>query len=190
MKVGRQAVWFFIFLVSCVSSAWLFITQPKALKLNKYDLLNTADIFIDVLTVTKFDSNGGLVHYLETPFLHHIPAHNTYIFKMPHIIVNQANKAPWDIRAQQAVALNGGQKISLKYNVIAHQAETAQTQASTLRSESMTYFPKKKIIISSADVVYSSKAYIVSSKGMKADLVNKHLQLLAQAKGAYDPAED
>ena len=187
MNGTKQAVWLFVALISLACSGWYFGGASPISKLDDQTLSNTADITVHHLTVRQYDTEGKLTHYLQTPLMHHIPLNNTHWFKTPHIMVSQQNQPAWDIHAQQATALNGGQKITFNNKVVAHQQQDEHTQESTLETEEMSYFPKDKLAMTLLEVTYKRAGTTVQSTGMKAYLAEKRVKLLSQARGTYVP---
>lgn len=187
MIAAKQAAWLFIALISLACSGWYFASSSVKFKLDAHTLSTTTDMVVNNLTVRQFDKEGKLINYLKTPLMHHIPANNTHVFKTPHIIITQDDQPDWDINAQQATALYGGEEITFNKNVIVHQGNDENTQESTFKTEAITYFPKNKMATTPLDVTYESSGNIVQATGMKAYLAEKRVQLLSQARGKYEP---
>ena len=188
MIAAKQITWLFIALIGIACSGWLFTGSRVGIKLDEHTLSTTVDLSIYNLTVHQFDTNGRLINFLHTPFMHHVPKSNTHWLKNPHIIVSQENQPTVDISAQQATALNGGQQITFNNHVIIHQDKDEHTQESTLTSESITYFPKDKLATTLVDITYERAGHTIQALGMKANLAEKRIKLLSQARGTYDPS--
>ncbi len=186
MMATKQAAWLFAALICMACSGWYFASPTVVNKLDARTLSTTADMVIYNLTVHQFDTNGRLVHYLMTPLMRHVPENNTHWLKSPHIVVTQLDQPAWDIRAQQATALYGGQQITFNRNVIAHQPSDEHTQESTFKTEAITYFPKDKLATTLLAVTYERPGNLVQATGMKAYLAEKRVQLLSQARGTYE----
>ena len=187
MNAAKQAVWLFFALIGLACSGWYFASSSTVIKLDEETLSTTPDMIVNTLSVRQFDSNGQQAHYLQTPLLHHTPRNDTHWLKTPQIIVANAKQGVWDIRSKQAIALNGGEKITFTKEVIIHQQHHEKTQESTLTTEQLTYFPKGKFATSDVKVTYSQAHNTVEAIGMKAYLNDKRVQLLSQARGTYAP---
>ena len=186
MIATKQAAWLFAALICIACSSWYFASSPVVVMLDKHTLSTTADMVINNLTVHQFDTEGRLVNYLQTPLMRHISANNTHWFKTPHIVVSQQNQPAWDIHANQATALYGGQQITFNDSVVIHQEKDENTQESTFKTESITYFPKDKLATTLLDISYERPGHTVQATGMKAYLAEKRIKLLSQAKGTYE----
>mgnify|MGYP000072350244 CR=1 FL=1 len=187
MNAVKQAAWLFLALISLAFSGWYYASSKPVKKLDDHTLSTTEDMIITHLTVHQFDTDGRLVNYLKTPLLQHIPLNNTHLLKTPHVVISQQDQPAWEIRAQQATALYGGQQITFNKNVVIHQEKDKHTQESTLKTEEMTYFPKDKLATTLLAVTYERPGNIVQSKGMKAYLAEKRVLLLGQARSTYAP---
>ena len=187
MNAAKQAAWLFLALLCITCSSWYFASSPVVIKLDAHTLSTTTDMTINQLTVHQFDTEGRLVNYLKTPLMRHISANNTHWLKTPHIIISQQNQPAWEIHAQQATALHGGQQITFNKNVVVHQDKDEHTQESTLKTEAITYFPKDKRAKTLLDVTYERTGNIVQATGMEAYLAEKRVKLLSQARGTYEP---
>ncbi len=187
MNAGRQAAWLFVALMALACSSWYFASTTPVAKLDDRTLSSTADAIITDLTVKKFDAKGQLANYLKTPLMHHIPFNNTHLLTTPLIIIAQQNQPAWEISAQQATSLHGGEEITFVNDVVIHQGKDAHTQESTLKTQVITYFAKDKVAKTEADVTYEQPGNIIQSTGMNAYLAEKRVQLLHQARGTYVP---
>lgn len=187
MNAAKQALWAFITLFCLACSSWYFASSKPMIKLDQKTLSTTTDMTINHLVVHQFDSQGQLANSLITPLMHHIALNDTHVLKKPYIMIAQENQPAWEIHAEQATSLHGGQEITFNKNVIIHQAQDEQTLESTLKTESMTYFPKDKLASTILEVTYERPGNIVQSTGMKAYFAEKRVLLLSNARGTYVP---
>lgn len=186
---SKQAVWLFVALVCLAASGWYFASTPKKIdQMDDETLSTTADAIITNLTVQRFDLQGHLINSLKTPLLHHIPRHNQHWFKNPSILVTQEAQAPWEIHAEQATSLQGGEQITFSHQVIIEQKEKNSVK-NTFLTEELTYFPKTKFAITDKEITFKQPGSIVHSLGMEAWLSEKRVKLLNQARGKYDPKQ-
>lgn len=187
MMAAKQATWLFLLLISLACSGWYFASSssPK-IKLDAKTLYTTTDMTIQHLTVYQYDKEGRLANSLKTPLMHHIPENNTHWLKKPYIIVTQDDQPSWEIQAEEATAIHGGEQITFNKEVKIQQKNETNAE-STLLTESITYFPKDKFATTQSDVTFKQAGNIVNAKGMEANLAEKHVKLLSQARGKYVP---
>lgn len=187
MSSARQSIGLSILLMGVACSSWYLTIPAHSLKLDEHTLSTTANIVMHNLTVKQFNNEGQLVHSLQTPLMRHIEQNNTHWFKNPYIVIAEINQPVWEIKANQATALYGGQQITFNKNVVLHQGKDAHNEESTLKTEAITYFPKKKIATTSLKVTYERPQTMIQSKGMKAYLAEKRVVLLSEARSRYEP---
>lgn len=190
MNAAKQAAWLFCALIALACSGYYFASNSTLIKLDKNALSITADAVITNLSVRQFDKEGKLAHHLNTPEMRHIPKNDTHILKSPQIIITQADQPPMEIRSTMAKALHGGEQITFRNNVIVHQGQNKNTEESTLRTDELLYYPKQKLATSTKVVTFEKPGSIVHSKGMKAYLEDKHIQLLSRAHATIEPKKN
>ncbi|GGI81035.1 LPS export ABC transporter periplasmic protein LptC [Legionella impletisoli] len=187
MNAGKQAAWLFAVLIGLAFSSWYFASSAPVKKLDENTLSNTVDTIIQDLTLSQYNEEGKRINFLKTPLMHHIPKDNKHWLKTPYIVVTQENQTPWEIKALEATSLYGGDKITLSKHVVLHQASSEKTPESTLKTEEIIYFPKKKLATTKKSVTFEQPGNIVQSEGMKAYLAEKRVKLLGNARGKYEP---
>lgn len=186
MNAAKQAAWLSIALIILAFSGWYFAGSGPVAKLDAKTLSTTPDAIVTNLTVRQFNTKGSLANYLQTPLMHHIPQDNTHTLQSPHILVTQPEEQQiWDIRSHYATAVNGGAQITFTKQVVIHQ-QNAQNPESIFKTEELVYFPRDKLAITDKEVTFEQPGNLIQSKGMKAWLVEKRVQL-SNARGTYDP---
>jgi len=187
MNAAKQAAWLFVALLALAGSGWYFASSTLVIKLDAQTLSTTPDTIISELTVQQFDAKGQLSQYLQTPVMRHIPLDNTHQLETPHIIITQPNQPSWEIHAQKATALRGGQQITFNNDVIIHQKKNKNREETTLNTEELTYFPKTQLATTPKEITIMQAKNTVRSTGMKAWLADNRVKLLNNARGTYAP---
>ncbi len=187
MNAARQAFWLFLVLIGLATSGWYFASNKPHIKFDKDALSIMSDTTMTDLTVRQFDAQGQLANVMTSPEMTHIPANNIHWFKSPRILIAQANQAPWHIRADMAKSLEGGEELIFIKNVVIHQDVSEKNQESTLTTEKLNYYPKKKMAHTPLAVRFEQGGSVVNSIGMNAWLEEKRVQLLGHANGVYQP---
>ena len=179
--------WLMLTLICLAFSGWYFASSKQLIHLDANTLSTTPDTVIQGLSVHQFDTDGRLVHALKTPLMRHITLNNTNWLQDPLIVIHQDDQPAWEIHAHEATALYGSQQITFNKNVVIHQNKDAHTEASTLTTETLTYFTKDKLATTLLDMTYERGGSVVQSTGMKAYLADKRVVLLSHARGTYAP---
>lgn len=186
MNATKQAVWLFCALIALAGSGMYFASSKPVKRLDDQTLSKTADIVVSNLVIRRFDLTGKLIHYLQTPLLQHIPENNMHLVSLPRLSIAEANQPSWEISAKMAKGLEGGKQITFIQDVIIHQGKNKKGQESTIKTEILNYFPESKIASTEAAVSFEQPGSIVHSKGMKAYLEDKRVQL-SHARATFEP---
>ncbi|WP_058535629.1 LPS export ABC transporter periplasmic protein LptC [Legionella saoudiensis] len=188
MNAAKQVIWLFLLLVTLAGSGWYYSHSSSIMRLDSETLANSVDTTISKVKVRQFDEKGALTTLLATPKMRHIQKGDMYFFQKPHILVSQEQQPPWDIRSKHAKSFAGGERIVFIGDVVVHQTQGDNVQASTLKTEEVTYYPKEKKASTDLLVTYEQPGNIIQSQGMNAYLDEKRVELLHQARGSYVPA--
>lgn len=183
----KSAGWLFCLLIILAYSSYYFALSPVFVRLDDQALSTMPDTIVHDLKVSQYDETGKLANQLITPLLKHIPYQNSHWLKSPDIIVSQNNHPDWHIRAEQALAVHAGQKITFRSHVVIDQRDPATQTAHTFRTEELIYFPKQKFALSHVAVLFEQPGSVVQSQGMKAWLAEKHVKLLSKTNATYQP---
>lgn len=189
MNAAKQAAWLCCLLLVLAGSGLYFASAKPVKRLDDTVLSKTADMVISNLTVRRFDEKGKLINYLRSPEAQHIPENNTHLFKTPRLSLAQENQPDWEISSETAKAVNGGTKITFSRDVVVHQGKNKRGQESTMKTEELDYFSKTKVASTDLPVSFEQPGSIVHSTGMRANLEDKQIQLLSQARATFEPAK-
>ncbi|MFA6303489.1 MAG: LPS export ABC transporter periplasmic protein LptC [Legionella sp.] len=187
--MSKQLLWLLCMITLLLGSGWYYIQSPKAVRPLNKALSSNIDTTIMQLTVRQFDAKGALVNVLQTPLLQHSPKDDINLLQTPRILISQEDQPAWEINALKAKSFAGGSRITFMQQVVVHQPAGDKTQASTFKTEEVTYFPKEKKAISELLVSYEQSGNFVQSTGMIAYLDEKRVELLHKARGIYDPTK-
>lgn len=189
MNAVKQAGWLFIALILIACSSWYFANKQQVPKLDNRSLSLIPDAIVSTVVVRQFGNDGKLINAFQAKELRHIPRDNIHYCTSPYILVSQGEQPAWEIRAEQATALNGGEKITLQNKVKITQGAGPHNLSSTLMTESLDYYPKTKFATTLNPVTFAQPGTIVQSQGMNAYLDEKRVVLLNQAKATYEPKQ-
>ncbi len=148
---------------------------------------NEPDAFMEDAIATMMNKEGKLALKIESPKMLHYAAGDTIHITQPHVTVFRQSPQPWYIDSDYATTTDGAQQIVFSNNVvILHLADTADP-TTTMKTASLTVFPKKQTAQTSDPVTIIQPDTTVQAVGMLANLDNGTVQLLSQAKGDYAP---
>lgn len=174
----------FFSLMGLSFGGWYFASSPVLKSINEDTLMNTADLNVSQLTVKQFDTRGSLVHFIQSPFVKHIPAHDTHLITLPHIISRQPNKPLLEIRSLDATSIQGGKQITFEKQVVVLQKKTGK-ETSTMTTEELVYYPSKKIASTQKKIRFHENGSTLYSQGMKADLGKNQSIHLSKVRASH-----
>ena len=185
MNKMNQSLWLAASLAGFAYFCFSFLKTEINYTLDANALATSIDTVVTELTVYQFDKAGKLTHHLYTPELQHVPKNDTHELKSPQIKLMQPNQADWQIDANHAQAIHGGTEITFHGNVIVHQDK----KGNTLNTEELTYYMNEKLATSKMKVLFKQPGSTVQSKGMRAYLDKKYIQLLSQSHATFEPSD-
>ncbi|MDF1758855.1 MAG: LPS export ABC transporter periplasmic protein LptC [Legionellaceae bacterium] len=169
-------------------STWYYIDSFSNIKISfdGADLRKSIDATITDLSVKEFDANGVMINFLETPLIRHVPENNTHYLTKPHLIINQEDKAPWEINSLEAVAMRGGKEVKFSDDVVIVQKEYGNSEEVSVYTDEITYFPGEKYALTQKNVKLLQGGSFIMATGIKAYLDESRVQLLSNARAHYE----
>lgn len=180
MNAAKQACWLVCLLIALGGGGWYFVSSSPIPQLDNATLAKLPDMVATELTLHRFDSDGKLLHALETPKMYHIPATDTHFFDAPKAWVNQAQQPPLTMQATHGKIPKEGKEVIFYGEVTGKQRHPTLNQMRTFKTEELVYFLKQKHVFSPREVFLVDPDYTLSSNGMKIDLEEKQLQCLKE----------
>ncbi len=148
------------------------------------------DAFAIDIDGMQFDVLGQKQGELKSPKLLHFANDDSSLLTTPRLtLYSKDNKAPWSITSQTGKTFNGTEKVDLIDNVVIHQPTSAQNQDTTISTSLLHIFPKQQLANTDKSVTLVQSGVKITSIGMNAYLDQKHVTLLSQARGFYDPTK-
>lgn len=187
MRILKQLFWLLLIFLGLFFFIWNVGSKAGLKKLDEKALAESIDATVKNISLRRFNEKGELINYLSSPAMHHIPIENAHHFKAPYIVINEPNQSLYNISAKEAKVLNNGEKIILNKEVVIHQPAGEKQQKSTMTTQTLTYLPKEKLALTDALVRFEQPGTTVLSKGMKAYIAEKRIQLLGRARAIYEP---
>ncbi|MCD6045408.1 MAG: lptC [Gammaproteobacteria bacterium] len=162
-----------------------FKTNPSTAK-----TAASIDAFAIGIQGVQFDELGQKQGEMDSPKLLHFARDDSSVLTTPLItLYSKDNKAPWSISSQTGKTFNGTEKVDLIDNVVIHQSPGAQNQDTTITTSLLHIFPNQQLANTDKPVTLVQSGVKITSVGMNAYLDQKHVTLLSQARGFYDPSK-
>ncbi len=153
---------------------------------SKDTLEKLSDVRITHLKVQFFDEEGHLTHHLSSPWMAHIPYHNTHRLTSPQFIITQPDKPQWIIRSDNAIAKQNGKEIILSHHVTLKHSPFQAYSEGIIETEQLHYYPKKNYAMTSVPITWKQQDNAVLSHGMKAYFDDNRIDLF-NAEATYEP---
>lgn len=147
---------------------------------------NNPDEFAQNVTIVRTDVNGQIESKFYSPKVLHYAPNDRTVFFQPLVTMYPANnEAPWVAKAQQGEALTGGESIRLWGDVTITQAATLRNPSSVITTNSLMLYPQTRLITTTDYIQGSQASMSMSGVGMRLDMDQHTLDLLAQVVGHY-----
>ncbi len=162
-----------------------YTTKPK-----HTETTSIIDAFAIGIDGTQFDVMGQKQGELKSPKLLHFVDNDTSLLTAPLLtLYSKDNKTPWTISSKTGKTFNGTEKVDLIDDVVIHQPTGAQNQDTTITTSLLHIFPKQQLANTDKSVTLIQSGIRITSIGMNAYLDQKHVTLLSQVRGSYDPTK-
>lgn len=149
------------------------------------------DVFVENLNSLNFDKNGDVEMNLITPQMQYNSYSKNAIMSNPHIIVYQANTAPWIITADNGHVLKNFSIFKLIGNVILNQGPSAKTESTTITTSELTLHLNSHIAKTEQNITFTQvgtdhSQITVNAKGAMANQKTGEVKLYSNTQGVYN----
>jgi lipopolysaccharide export system protein LptC len=143
---------------------------------------------IIVYNADGFQTNqqGRIEYRLQSDQSTHYQEDNTTVFTKPIAYFYKPNQPYWKMTANTGTTSGKENTILLQGNVIIHQQAGEKNNETTLKTESVTLFPNKKIAQNKVFLTLEQPGFLVKSVGFDGDFVSNKITLLSQASGQVE----
>lgn len=145
--------------------------------------LEDSPLVIRGLKVANYDESGRLNKKFYVEKLVHYEKIEASELTNP--VINLADEnGSWHITARYGRTYSGNKKVKLYGDVNIYQKSKTQTQE--VKTDVLWYYPKEHLATTDDIIHYKRDNSInITSKGMRANLDSKHIELLHQVKATY-----
>lgn len=167
-------------------SSWsILISKKKPVYIPKDS--GVPDAYMEQVTATIIDKTGMQILKIESPKMVHYTKDDTTDIETPHITFFRQSPEPWHINSDFAKATQGIEEILFWSRVVIHHAQDIATNTTTMKTESLTVLPNKKIASTKDAVLITQPDTTIQAVGMWANLNDGVVKLLTDTKGEYAP---
>ena len=154
------------------------VQAPESEPLPDYILTNA--------TRTQMDESGETEYRIFVERLLHFSHDDHSEFDAPVLTIVRDN-AQWTVTSDAGQALQGGEEIQLWGNVVVIKHKTATEPETKLNTDKLTYWPEQDLAETESPVVIRQGRQNIHAVGMKVKLEERHIELLSNVRGHYEP---
>lgn len=143
------------------------------------------DSYLHNVLSREYDDHGNLKSVVKAPLLFHFQQGNRSEITNPDYLQYREKKPPVRVTAEHGTLFDGSKKIFLKQNVHVTQPPFANKAGVTLRTETLTIYPKQNYAETDSKVLFISDNNSVAALGMQTNWQTQWIQLTGQVKGIY-----
>lgn len=183
-KLQIVSVILLVILIGAFSN-WLLTgleTQPRIIP---REIRHEPDYFLQNFTATTMDSQGVAQHRLEADYLEHYPDDDTIVLTQLKLDMFRDALPPWTAQAKRGVVYEQGERIELSGEIKLQRPATGKGEALTLLTEELTVYPRREYAETDAAVTITGDRSQTQAVGMRLDLKQGQLELLANTRGTY-----
>ena len=180
IKVRRKIPYAFAGLALALAT-WNFMTgDEKILESDPVPELSE-EYIMDNFSLTQFDQHGTPIHRITASKAR---SHKEQVILSKPDIETRVNQSLWQITAEQAVAVQSFNQLTLQQQVKLSEQSSVNQQRLNLSTSSLTYWATQKKITSDAKVTIQDGLFKLSGTGFSVDLLNENYQIDSQVEGS------
>jgi len=147
------------------------------------------DYYLTTVDSTRFSAGGESEYRLQAERIVHYPYPEYASVDSPRLIIYESQSGPWFLSAAygtiQQDPERDEERIDLSENVLVQHTDlTGQTY--NIYTDQLTIYPASKYLSTEAEVLFESVNREISSQGMSAELITKHITFLNNVRGRYE----
>lgn len=183
-KLQIVSVILLVILIGAFSN-WLLTSMETTPRIIPREALHEPDYFLHKFAATTLNHEGKAQHRLEADYLEHYPDNDTIEITRLKLELYRKDLPPWTARAEQGIVYERGERIELSGNVRLHRPATADGEAMTLLTETLTVYPQREYAETDAAVTITGEHSKTRAVGMRLDVGQGLLELLSDTRGTY-----
>jgi lipopolysaccharide export system protein LptC len=150
---------------------------------------NSSDIdgYMTNVHYIRTDETGRIAQEIMTPRAEHLPHDNTMVYTHPMLNIFPATGGAWHLSALHGQNTNGSDLIEL-WDDVSLKRDTSDDNTSLIaNTESISAFPKQRLITSQKMVTIKQPGFTISGKGLKGNLNDGVFKLLSETQTQLEP---
>jgi len=180
MKLRRKIPYVFAGLTVALATWNLLLEEDKSVATDPVPELSE-EYIITNFSLTQFDQHGAPIHRITA---NKARSNKQQVILTRPDIKTKVNQSLWQITAEQAIAAQSFNQLTLQRHVKLSEQSDVNQQPLTLSTSSLTYWAAQKKITSDANVNLQDGMFNFSGTGFSIDLLNENYQIDSQVEGS------
>ena len=119
-------------------------------------------------------------------YLEHFPDDDTIVITRLNLAMYRKDLPPWTAQANQGVVYEEGERVELSGEVELYRPATGRDESLTLKTTQLTVYPRREYAETDAAVTITGDRSETQATGMRLDMQQGLLELLADTRGTYE----
>lgn len=180
---------FLLMIAACISTALMLHYNSKRHHAMHKAKPKDPNLIVLNTSFRSFTPTGELHFKLFSPKAIHYPEKNSTVILKPQLIFYSDKRNEWRITADNALAQDGDNVVSLWGNVKIIQPKTTDSPETTITTTEITLYPKRSYAKTDQYVTINRENSTLRSKGMTVDFKKGILTTKSKTRGTYDPKD-
>jgi lipopolysaccharide export system protein LptC len=178
--------------VAALLSYWFVQSLEEDLTATREISTQGPDYYMREVLSTEMNEDGVPKHQLFTRHLVHFPEDDRTELTAPRLTIHQQDGTVWTVQADKGTIEQNTEEIFLQGDVIINRppiSEQDTSQAVQIITQDLWVDPNDKTARTDEPVRLTRKDVTVNATGLRADLDNETMELMANVRGTYVPIQ-
>lgn len=184
MLNNKQASIVFLLILAVGFTGWWILKHQQGNGI-LLDRPHNPDSIADDVLVININAQGNPASRFSAVRMVHYPYQDTTLTTQPNLVIYVNDEQPWTITANHGKAIEGSNSIQLWDNVKFHQPAGSDKPASTVLTESFTYWPNRQFGETDKPVTLLQPGVKVTAVGLTANTITGKVDLLNEVRSSY-----
>ena len=168
-------------------STWLLKSVEQQFRQPSEPASFTPDYFLDNFTATVMNAAGTPEYILSAERLEHYPVDEWMQVRAPFMKVFRDGDSTWSLTAQRGEVYQKGETVYLMDNVTLKHDMVGEREPVTLLTQMLHVDTTNKTAHTYAPVKITQADSIIEATGIRVDMIDGTIELLADTRGYYEP---
>ena len=181
---------FFSFLLLCVIASlvwWLEDIVSTSHNESLREKNNRPDFYMETFTLHNYEVDGSLRYRASGRSMIRYPVDDSLEIEQLDMRAFKPDKAPMDVKADNALISNQGDDVLLTGNVDINQEKHGNDDSLSVKTEKLFFDNQRDYLETNKAITIRTSKHQMSGIGMQAWLEHKKYRLFSEVKGRHEP---